>query len=256
MPKFYVGIDIGGTKIQGVVWDGKRSVKELTVVTPGNAESFKRSVLKLVDFLSAGFKISGVGLGMAGFIDSKKGVALASPNIRYVKNLPLVQLVREHGYNNVALDNDASCFLRAETEVGKAKKFRDVFGLIAGTGVGGAMKLGGRLYRGADNAGGEIGQWLIGGERLEKSYQAAKQRKDFKKLSEIFGAALANAINLLSPECIVVGGTFGQLYHSRFLEPALRLARKHAPVSRKMPKLMTSTIKAAGAIGAALLVAD
>ena len=84
--KNIIGIDIGGTKITGIVFNGQAVLKELTIVTPKTLIEFKCNLIKLVDFLSADCKISAVGIGMAGVIDVKWKVAIYSPNIKYIKN--------------------------------------------------------------------------------------------------------------------------------------------------------------------------
>ena len=65
---------------------------------------------------------------------------------------------------------------------------------------------------------------------------------------------MANLINFLQPECIVVGGTYGRLNYKEFLPQALRLAQKNISTKNKMPKLIISRLKHAGPLGAALMV--
>jgi predicted NBD/HSP70 family sugar kinase len=68
-----IGIDIGGTKITGVAFNGRKVVRELTIVTPKSVKDFKFSIGRLVKFLSAGKKISGLGIGQPGVINPKTG---------------------------------------------------------------------------------------------------------------------------------------------------------------------------------------
>jgi predicted NBD/HSP70 family sugar kinase len=251
--KYVIGLDIGGTKISGIVYDGKKVVKELIAVTPGSLDGFKRTVLKMLDFLSAEYKITAVGVSIAGRIDKERGIVAVSPNLPYLRNFPLVDLIKHHGFKNIRIDNDAACFLLAETKIGQAKKYKNVFGIIIGTGIGGAILMDGKMTRGNRNMGGEIGRWMINGSELEKQYQACKRGRDFKKLQQVFGAALGNIINLLAPECVVVGGTYGQLYYQKFLTGALKDIQVLVQDRSLMPKLIISKLKNAGALGAALM---
>lgn len=119
--KNVIGIDIGGTKITGVVYDGKKVVKDLTIVTPRNLFEFERNLIKLADFLSAKIKISGVGIGMAGLVDASRGIVKYSPNIKYVRGLNLAKLFKLNGFKSVKIDNDANCFTRGELMLGQGK---------------------------------------------------------------------------------------------------------------------------------------
>jgi len=110
----------------------KKIVEQLTAVTPGSLDGFKRSVLKMLDFLSAEHKIAAVGIGIAGRIDKAKGIVVVSPNIQYLHKFPLADLVKKHGFKQVENDNDAACFLLAETAVGQAKNIKMFFGMILG----------------------------------------------------------------------------------------------------------------------------
>src|SRR5690242_20222633 len=102
--KFVIGLDIGGTKISGVLFAGAKAVKQLSINTPHDLFNFEKNLLKLVDFLSAGEKVSAIGVGMAGLVDVKKGIVRYSPNIKFVKNLNLLKFFRLNGFKRVRVD--------------------------------------------------------------------------------------------------------------------------------------------------------
>ena len=54
---YCIGIDIGGTKINGIVWDGKKIVEQLTIVTPKTLYDFEKSILKLADLVLQRFRL-------------------------------------------------------------------------------------------------------------------------------------------------------------------------------------------------------
>src|ERR1700690_2791514 len=124
--KLALGIDIGGTKITGVVWNGKKVLRELTIVTPKTFFEFKRNLLKLVRFLDPEEKIKIIGIGVPGRVDILNHTALVLPNIKYINNFNLAKFFTTEGFNKVTVYNDADCFLRAECVLGEAKKFHNV----------------------------------------------------------------------------------------------------------------------------------
>src|SRR3989344_9171662 len=135
MPKItkekVIGIDIGGTKMRGVLWNGKKVLKTLQIDTPGNLTDFKAAFSKIAHFLGKEEKIA---VGMAGIVE--KSVLVESPNIPYIKNVDFFAL---DSFNIKKLDNDARCFARAEYKTGGAKGAKSVFFITLGTGIGRAL---------------------------------------------------------------------------------------------------------------------
>jgi len=248
-----LGIDIGGTKINGIVFDGKKVVRELTIVTPKTLFDFEKNILKLIDFLSTGFKINGIGIGMAGAVDAKKGIVVRSPNIPYVKKLNLAQLVQSVEKVQVVIDNDANCFTRAEMLLGQGKKFKNFILLTLGTGVGGGIVINKQLYRGALGTGAEFGHMVVNGEFMEKTFQRLRDRKQYNKLGILVGQSLVGLVNIFEPEGVIIGG--GVISHSKvFLPPLISEIKKFIFDKHGNPKIIISQLKNAGALGAALLV--
>jgi glucokinase len=252
--KNIIGLDIGGTKITGILFDGKKVLKELTIVTPKTAADFSYSLKHLAAFLSAGRKISSVGVGMAGLVDNKKGIVKYSPNIGFVKNLNLAKIFLPLGIKNVRIDNDANCFARAEMLLGQGKKFNNFLALTLGTGIGGGIVINRRLYRGQGNFGAELGHAVTGGVFLEKTFRQARDKKNFKQSGKIVGSALASFINIFAPEAVIIGGGFGRNASRKYLPAAKLEIRKHLFNKKAKTKILVSKLKNAGAIGAALLV--
>jgi fructokinase len=149
----------------------------------------------------------------------------------------------ENGLDHeIIMENDANCFALAESSLGSAKGYDIVFGVIMGTGVGGGIVINGTLHKGSTNIAGEWGhhtlhpngnecycgkqgcvETYISGPVIEKrwleitgkkeplqsivqdlSSEKAKQWK--KEFLENFGIGLANVINILDPDIIVLGG--------------------------------------------------
>jgi glucokinase len=251
--RYIIGIDIGGTKISGIVYDGKKPVKELTIVTPKTAVEFKRNLIKLVDFLSADYSISAVGIGMAGVIDIKKKVAVYSPNIKYIKNFNFNRLFGKR--LKVSVANDAKCFALAEAKTGQGKNCDSVVGVILGTGVGSGLILNGKIYTGKNFGAGEVGQMIYDGKHtFESLFQKARDRRDNKQLSQIVGVLLESICRAFDPEIIVLGGGVATDKKRKFVGGAKRICAKMLSSYRIKPRIAVSKLKNAGAIGAALLV--
>lgn len=252
--KKVIGLDIGGTKITGILWDGRSVIKELTIVTPKTLFEFRHNLGKLVNFLRGREVITRIGVGMAGFIDAKKQLALSSPNIRYIRNFSFSEVFKDLGFSKISVDNDASCFLKAEVKLGQAKGFKNVVGIILGTGVGGALYLNGKFYRGAGNLGGEIGRIPMGENvNWEQEYQKFRDRRDFKHLARLTGKGLYVLVQLFDPEAFVFSGSVAIKEHTKFLPAAKKELQQRLGEKQFVPELLVSRLSHAGAIGAALL---
>lgn len=247
-----IGLDIGGTKITGAVLSGNKIIKELTVATAGNLPGFKSSLENLVKSLSAGENIRKLGIGIAGLVEPNKCTVVRSPNIPYLKNLNFKTLFARH---QVRVDNDASCFARAELMLGQGRGRRNFVAVILGTGIGGGIVINGRLYRGLHNFGGEIGSMVMGSGSFESLYQKSRGKGDYKKMGDIIGQGFADLYNIFDPECLIVGGGVGLHRFGDFMPyakkkmAALTLADYYA----LKPKIFRSKLKNAGVLGAALL---
>ncbi len=249
-----IGIDIGGTKIYGIVFNNGKVVKSKFVPTPNNLESFKEQILEIILDLSNGDKITSVGIGIAGGVDPVSGVITRSPNIPFINNFNTVKFLKSRGFKKVAVDNDANCFTRAELLVGQGKKLSNFLGITLGTGIGGGIVINKNIYRGKDHNGAEFGHMYLEQDFFEKEFQVLRDSKDFVKAGELIGKALASLINVFSPEAIVIGGGYGINETAGYLASAKNEITKYIFNKKNKTKILISKIKNSGAIGAALLV--
>ena len=161
---YSIGVDIGGTKMAGILFDGKKIVSDSTLATPrDNFDHFMIMLNALIKPLTDKaredkVRVKGIGLGVAGVPDSARKKILHSPNIPIIDNIDIVTLLSEQTGVPVVMDNDASCFVRAEEHVGAGKNNNDIYGIISGTGIGG--------YHGCEHQrnGGfipEFGPWAV-----------------------------------------------------------------------------------------------
>jgi glucokinase len=170
-----VGIDLGGTKVQGVVADdkgnllgqarGKTPVKGGPVaVVEVVAEVTKASAKDAK--LSSG-KLDGVGIGTPGLVDGAGTVHGAANLPGFDEPVPLAGMVGQAlDVPRVVVDNDVNVSTVAEHRLGAGRGYDDLLVVFVGSGVGGGLVLGGRLHQGAHGAAGEIGHLVVvqGGE--------------------------------------------------------------------------------------------
>lgn len=164
-----IGIDLGGTKIQGVALDGTSVVASVKLPTPATgAADVVSAIAGCIEQL--GVKADRIGIGAPGVIDRATGTVLRAPNLQIDASVPLTTRVaaavgvdREH----VLLDNDVNVAALAEHRLGAARGVADVLCVFVGTGVGGGLILDDELRRGPRGLTGEIGHVVVrdGGRR-------------------------------------------------------------------------------------------
>ncbi|GAA5183992.1 ROK family glucokinase [Rugosimonospora acidiphila] len=157
-----MGLDIGGTKVLGGVVDPGGDVLALARRdTPADdAAKMQRLILEVIGELADAHEIDAIGIGAAGWIDAKRSTVLFSPNLAW-RNEPLRDEITRYVQVPVAVENDANVAAWAEFQFGAAADANDSMIMITiGTGVGGAIVLGGELVRGANGIAGELGHML------------------------------------------------------------------------------------------------
>ena len=159
-----VGVDLGGTKCLGVVADRTGAVvDELRVPTPRGAEATIGVLGDVAEQLLARQPegaVGGVGVGVPGMVDGE-GVLRFAPNLPGVTDLPVAAPLAERLGVAVVVENDASCAGWGERQVGAGRGRDHVLLVTLGTGIGGGVVLGGRLFRGHHGFAGEIGHMVV-----------------------------------------------------------------------------------------------
>ena len=154
-----IGIDLGGTKIEGVALDREgRVVSRRRVPTPqGDYDATVRAIADLVQHLERESGSRGsLGVGMPGIISPKTGL-VKNANSVCLNGRPLDRDLEEALGRPVRIENDANCFALSEASDGAAAGRRCVFGVILGTGTGGGVVVDGRILRGRNAISGEWG---------------------------------------------------------------------------------------------------
>jgi len=193
---YTLGIDIGGTKIASVIIDRSYNIISRVEVESVNKdrESLFNQVIKAIDLTIAKTSLTmtdlvGVGVGVPGKIDKKKGVAIYQNNIPW-ENFPIVsRLQKEYSIKNVWLDNDVYLATLAEWKVSNISKNATFVYLTVSTGISCSIIHRGHFLRG-DGFAGEIGLLPVETEvfkskidRLEQVASGPAIEKAARKLS-------------------------------------------------------------------------
>jgi len=160
-----IGIDFGGTTIKSaVVQAGKLVAHGDTIDTQvheGPASLIDEMLGVIAALRESHPEVAAVGVGLPGFIDSVNGIVHELTNVPGWHEVPLCRILRDRTGLPAIIENDAKAMAYGETKYGAAQNCRFVICITLGTGVGGALILDGRLYRGAQLAAGEIGHTSI-----------------------------------------------------------------------------------------------
>lgn len=159
-----VGLDLGGTSIKGGAVSDQGEILERRSIDIDRS----KGPSALIDSLAALARALGasprVGLGAPGLFDRQRGVVLESPNLAFLEGVALRgELARRLSLaeSAVVLENDANAAALGEHWAGAGRGEADLLMVTLGTGVGGGLILGGRLYSGAGGMAGEIGHVVV-----------------------------------------------------------------------------------------------
>src|SRR5689334_3905199 len=279
-----IGVDLGGTKVlAGVVdRDGKvyETVEHPTVTTSQSA---------LLDELAEIVRelplqgISALGFGIPSRIDHAHGLALGAVNIP-IRDVRFADEMQERLGLPVEMENDASCAAYAEFKLGAGRGTTDMIALTLGTGVGGGVVSGGKLFRAYTELGhmvivedGEPCQGACSGRGHVEAYcsgtaagKVAKQvlgpdatardlvEQEHPVLGEIghhLGVAIGSLVNIFGSTRVIIGGGFGIAAFDHLVPAARRAVLREAlaPGGQSLEIVQAELGGDAGLIGAALV---
>lgn len=165
-----IGVDIGGTHLRAALVDDEGRIRGRSKTATGSKEGPEAVSKRLTstcrhlmdEARSHSRRVGAIGLAVAGKIDRPGGRVVFSPNLPSLNGHPLAGKLEQDVDLPVVMDNDANAFGVGEAWKGAAQGVNNWVGLTLGTGVGGALILGGRLWTG-DNLGfeAEIGHMIV-----------------------------------------------------------------------------------------------
>jgi len=241
-----IGIDLGGTKIEGILLNENGDIIERKRVPTKREDGYEYIVKRIATLIKDLKEISdsetSIGICTPGAISPQTG-RIKNSNTVCLIGQPLKEDIESQIGQSIKMENDANCFAIAEALEGAAKGYESVFGVIIGTGIGGGIVIDGKVHQGRMAIAGEWGhhtlypngnecycgnhgcvETYISGPSLERYWKELtaettslsdiiKFKKDTKyyetwksEFVKNFGIALANVIDILDPDAIVLGG--------------------------------------------------
>jgi glucokinase len=298
-----LALDIGGTKIAAGVVDRTGRVHSF-LVAPSDADRGPDDMLpRLFELGRRAAEESGlasaleaVGIGCGGPLDAERGILLAPPHLPGWRDVPVTELAERALGLPATLENDATAAAAAEHRYGAGVGVSNMVYLTISTGVGGGVVVGGRLYRGANGNGGELGHVTIdwhgrpckgcGRRGCLEAYvsgtsiaeRAREAGLSFATAEEVAAAAragdegavrvwdetvealacgLTSIVNLFEPELVVVGGGVGRS-GEQLLGRARTWVLEHAmgPAGVAVDIVHAALGDHVGVVGAAAIVYD
>jgi fructokinase len=159
-----IGIDLGGTKTEGVILDpsGAETLRVRVPTDPSSYEAVLGGIDGLYRRMTAA--VDGaphtLGVGTPGAVSRRTGL-LKNSNTTCLNGRPVAGDLRARLGRDLAIENDANCFALAEALAGAGMKYRVVFGVILGTGCGGGIVVDGKVHGGRQSIAGEWGHTVI-----------------------------------------------------------------------------------------------
>ncbi len=291
---FKIGIDLGGTKIEGIILDNnKKELFRHRILTEQEhgykhiLESIKSLYNRLVGEIKGAEHT--IGMGTPGSL-SKDTDLLRNSNTVCLNGQPLKTDLEKILRRSVEMQNDANCFALAEAITGAGKSRKMVFGVIMGTGCGGGIVYEGKILRGLQDIAGEWGhmsinpngpdcycgsmgcvETYISGGGLQKLYynefnekasfveivEKYSLREDrvinfMSRFFENYGRSMANLINILDPDIVILGGGLSN-FMDLYTLGTKSVERYIFSDSFKTPIVKNLLGDSAGVIGAALM---
>lgn len=192
-----LGIDLGGTKIEAAVLrrfepSASQNHSRFEVLTrrripTGGDDGYEAVLQRTAELMMSVAREVGqpleqlhVGVGMPGSVTRRDG-RIKNSNTVCLNGQPFREDLSERVGAKIAFENDANCFALAEASLGAGRDYQPgvVFGVILGTGVGGGLVMGGRVWPGPQNLGGEWGHHAVGPWRRMEHASRAQAGQDF-----------------------------------------------------------------------------
>lgn len=251
--KFAIGIDLGGTRIKGVVIDNTGNLlnQTYTPTNDGEGEEWKTAVVKTVDELrqKSGQTNLPIGISAPGIPNKENTAIVYMPGrLQGLENFLWTGYLNSPAY----VLNDAIAALVTESKIGAAKESTNAIMITLGTGVGGALLINGQPFQGSSNKAGHIGHIVIdsdgdpditnmpgsledciGNCTIEKrsngkftsthellsAYRSGDELAKQIWLTSVkkLAMGLASASNLISPDTIIVGGGIAEAGNDLFI---------------------------------------
>lgn len=303
LKRYILAIDLGGTNLKVALLDLGYKIRQKSVLNTRQFRSKTRLITAIKGAVEKMLKenrlsirsLLGLGLGLPGPVDLKKGTVHFFPNIPGWKEVKIKAILEKSLKVKVYIDNDANLMALAESRLGAARNFDHAVCLTLGTGIGGGIIIEKNLYRGSVFAAAEIGhlpinlegpscscggwacleayvgnQRILGrakkifGPRISLEALTILAKKGNRRASALWeeagrylGVALSGVVNLLNPDVIVLGGGVANAGKILFSAVKKTIRKRAMPTAAKHVQVLRAKLgNDAGLIGAAILVKE
>ncbi len=273
----YIGADIGGTKISIGKISNNKLASDITLKTQANkpADQIVNDIIsgirKLIDK-----NVVGIGIGVPGLVDEEKGIAYGVQNIPSWKEMPLKYHIEKEFNIRVSVANDANCFALGEKTFGKGRDYKNMVGLVLGTGLGAGLIIHGKVYGGMLSLAGEFGgmpylrhdyEYYCSGKFFYNSYKKSGEEfyklalkgdayaiKVFREYGRHIGNVIKTILYAMGPEAIFLGGSVSKSFE--FFKDSMWESVSEFPHKRITDNLVIekSSLGKPGLLGAAALI--
>jgi glucokinase len=229
MPKTgAIGIDVGGTKTLFALFDDSfELVDQIKERTETEKQAFTSNLITKVGALlkkadKTGLTVKAIGAGVAGDVNTDKGLVRSSPNIPALEDFSFRKALAKLTDLDVGVYNDVNAALFGEHKFGAAVGYKHVIGVFIGTGIGGAIIIGGKLFLGATGHAGDIGNYLV--QPFGPLAGSARHGvlDDVASRTAIAGVAATLAAKQWAPNLLAAAGTDIQNIRSSALAAAIK----------------------------------
>jgi glucokinase len=266
----YLGVEIGGTKLQVGVCDRCGRIRQLVrvpVVRRAGGRGIRNQLTQIISPLLATQRVTAIGVGYGGPFDIPHGRVVRSFHINGWDGFPLRRWFENRFKVPAFIDNDANVAALAEALVGAGRGHRAVLYSNVGTGIGGGFVVNGVVHNGRYGAM-EIGHTVVTVHRqgrlchqilesVASGLSIERGKTTLAQSAKYYGVALANAITLLNPDIIVLGGGVVSA-GEKFLGPVRKIvAQLVFPPYRRNCRIVRAKLgDSVVVVGAALLAAN
>jgi glucokinase len=163
---YAIGVDLGGTNLRAAAMTSDGKVLEKIWGTTDlhlGRDAVIGDIVSSIQKLRAkhGDDLAGVGVGVPGFIDMKRGYVLNSNNLPEIENIPIRDEIERRLGTSVMLENDANAAALGEKWMGAGRDVDDLVLLTLGTGIGGGIVSEGKVLHGCRGMAGELGHTTV-----------------------------------------------------------------------------------------------
>lgn len=265
--------DIGGTQIKSMIKNENEEIELLNIKSRASkgARLVKEDIFASIDSLKEEYEIDGIAISTAGMVDpNTEKIAYANDNFKDYIGFDWKKLIKDEFKIKAVVENDVKSAALGEYYYGAGKGYDSMFALTVGTGIGGALIIDGKIYRGSSGQAGEIGYLPMGDnifEKISSTTALINRAKDlypaknysngvkiFKAIdkkeveaielvdhmTENLARGIANIMLIVSPSIILIGGGISE-QKDKFIDPIRQKVERFVPENVYNSTIITNT---------------